>query len=75
MFPDYVFLMTMMLTTNKCKACIIRIKRPNAKSGLSTLTVSLRSHGRFCIPHGVTNFKWTYSQTHIFLTKTNRGIP
>ena len=38
-------------------------------------TVSLpfsRSHGRFFISHGFTNFKWIFSQTHNFLRKQTR---
>ena len=50
----------------------------NIISDLSTLTVSLPflwSHGRFFISHGLTVFKWVFSQTHSFLRKKVNTIP
>ena len=49
--------------------------RQSERSDLSTLTVSLplsRSHGRFFISHGFTNFKWIFSQTRSFVRKQTR---
>ena len=51
----------------------IHIYRPLSSHGFTVChTVSLpfsRSHGRFFISHGFTNFKWIFSQTHNFLRK------
>ena len=35
-------------------------------------TAFLRSHGRFFIFHGFTNFTWIFSQTRNFLRKKNK---
>ena len=41
--------------------------------GFTALLTVSRSHGRFLISHGFTNFKWIFSKTHSFLKKTNTG--
>ena len=52
------------------------ILRPLDSHGFTVChTVSLpfsRSHGRFFISHGFTNFKWIFSQTHSFVRKQTR---
>ena len=52
------------------------ILRPLDSHGFTVChTVSLpfsRSHGRFFISHGFTNFKWIFSQTHNFVRKQTR---